>query len=207
MGKRPNRDEERFEHNLRKQGKRGRGRPLKLIDPEDPTTWPTRLESKRERLMYLFDILSGNQPGTYKQHWIEERFGEAHTKDIRVTRDIIEDLADLNSVYKHGGFRNIPQPVAEAIVRRFSTRPGPLSEEDLYSTDPTERPFTPQDLIAISLLITKFYFMAANPVFTHLMKTTTDVYGRKVGLRHLANVAEKMATYHNMFDLEGYEDL
>lgn len=180
---------------------------MKLIDPEDPTTWPKKLETKREKLMYLFDILSGNRPGTYKQQWIEERYSDAKTVDLRLTRDIIEDIADLNAVYKHGGFRNLPQPVAEAIVRRFSTRPGPLEEEDLYSTDPMDRPLTPQDIIAISLMIAKFHFMAANPVFSHLMKTTTDVYGNKVGLRHLANVAGKMATYSNMFDLDGYDDI
>jgi len=207
MSDRIGRDEKLFGENLKKRGKRGRGRPLKLIDPEDPTTWPKRLETKREKLMYLFDILSGNRPGTYKQKWIEERYSDAKTVDLRLTRDIIEDIADLNAVYKHGGFRNLPQPVAEAIVRRFSTRPGPLEEEDLYSTDPMDRPLTPQDIIAISLMIAKFHFMAANPVFSHLMKTTTDVYGHKVGLRHLANVAGKMATYSNMFDLDGYDDI
>jgi len=193
---------DRYTRNIEKRGKRGRGRPSKLIDPDDPTTWPKKLQTKREKIMYLFDILSGNKPGTYKQKWIDEKFGDKTAVQLRMSKDILEDIADINAIWKHGGFKNIPLPVAEGIMMRFSTRPEPITEDDLYNYDPAERPLSPQDVIALSLLITKFYFMGANPVFAYLMKKTTDVYGNEVGLRHLAATASRMATYANMFEVD-----
>ena len=60
-------------------------RSTKMIDPEDPTTWPRKLESKRERLMYLFDILGGsNLHGSYKQVWVDDFFDGADSKRVKL---------------------------------------------------------------------------------------------------------------------------
>ena len=64
-------DRERFASNEKVKQKRRKPRLTKLIDPDDPTTWPRSLETKREKLMYLFDILANDMPGTTsKTGWI-----------------------------------------------------------------------------------------------------------------------------------------
>ena len=183
-------------------------RPTKLIDPEDPTTWPRKLQTKREKLMYVFDVLSGNgMRGTYKQVWVDDWFDGKKTVAVRLSRDILEDVADLNAIWKHGGFRNIPLPVAESLALRFANKSPSFDLEDLLNPDAETRPMSPQDIIAISLKIARLYFMGTNPVFSRLIRRTIDVYGNEVGLRHLAATAERMATYESMFDLSGYEDV
>ena len=51
------RDKKRYASSEKVKQKQYKTRPTKLIDPEDPTTWPKSLETKRDKLMYLFDIL------------------------------------------------------------------------------------------------------------------------------------------------------
>ena len=188
--------------------KKRRDRPTKLIDPEDPTTWPRKLESKRDRLMYLFDVLGGsNLHGSYKQVWVDDFFDGADFKRVQLSRDILEDVADLNAIWKSGGFRHIPLPVAESLMLRFATTGAPVDMDDLLNPDAETRPISPQDIIAISLKIARLYFMGSHPVFTKLMRRTIDIYGEELGLRHLASVCAKTATYEGMFDLSQYDDL
>ena len=183
-------------------------RSTKMIDPEDPTTWPRKLETKRERLMYLFDILGGsNLHGSYKQVWVDDFFDGADSKRVKLSRDILEDVADLNAIWKSGGFRHIPLPVAESLMLRFATTGAPVDMDDLLNPDPETRPMSPQDIIAISLKIARLYFLGSHPVFTKLMRRTIDIYGEELGLRHLASVCAKTATYEGMFDLSQYDDL
>ena len=192
----------------RKLNKKKEERSSKMIDPEDPTTWPRKLETKRERLMYMFDILGGsNLHGSYKQVWVDDFFDGADSKRVKLSRDILEDIADLNAIWKSGGFRHIPLPVAEALMLRFATTGSPTELEDLLNPDAETRPITPQDIIAISLKIARLYFMGSHPVFAKLMRRTIDVYGEELGLRHLASVCNQMATYEGMFDLSQYDDV
>lgn len=200
-------DRERFASNEKVKQKRRKPRLTKLIDPDDPTTWPRSLETKREKLMYLFDILANDMPGTYKQKWVDSYYEDNPSQNIYLSRDVVEAIADLNAEWKHGGFRNIPMPMAEAILLRMSNRPGDYTIEELRDPNPETRPFTAGDIIAISLSIARFYFMGTNPVFARLIKKTVDTYGNDIGLRHLAATADKMATYEGMFDLSGYDDI
>ena len=115
-------DYERYAAAPKVKQERRKERSSKMIDPEDPTTWPRKLETKRERLMYMFDILGGsNLHGSYKQVWVDDFFDGADSKRVKLSRDILEDIADLNAIWKSGGFRHIPLPVAEALMLRFAT--------------------------------------------------------------------------------------
>ena len=89
-------DRERFASNEKVKQKRRKPRLTKLIDPDDPTTWPRSLETKREKLMYLFDILANDMPGTYKQNWVDTtmRIILVRTFTLVVT---VEAIADLNA--------------------------------------------------------------------------------------------------------------
>ena len=64
---------------------------------------------------------------------------------------------------------------------RMSNRPGDYTIEELRNPDPETRPFTPGDIIAISLSIARFYFMGTNPVFARLIKKTVDITGITLG--------------------------
>jgi hypothetical protein len=201
------RDKKRYESSEKVKEKQYKTRPTKLIDPDDPTTWPKSLETRREKLMYLFDILSNDVEGTYKQKWIDDYYSDKASTQIALTRDIMEGVADLNAVWRHGGFRNIPLPMAEMLMLRMANRRGSYSIEELRNPNPETRPFSPSDIIAISIAIARFYFMGSNPVFARLIKKTVDVYGEDIGLRHLAATADRMATYEGMFDLSKYDDI
>jgi len=201
------RDKKRYESSKKVKEKQYKTRPTKLIDPDDPTTWPKSLETRREKLMYLFDILSNDVEGTYKQKWIDDYYSDKASTQIALTRDIMEGVADLNAVWRHGGFRNIPLPMAEMLMLRMANRRGSYSIEELRNPNPETRPFSPSDIIAISIAIARFYFMGSNPVFARLIKKTVDVYGEDIGLRHLAATADRMATYEGMFDLSKYDDI
>ena len=201
-------DYERYAAAPKVAAKKRKERSTKMIDPEDPTTWPRKLETKRERLMYMFDILGGsNLHGSYKQVWVDDFFDGADSKRVKLSRDILEDVADLNAIWKSGGFRHIPLPVAESLMLRFATTGSPAELEDLLNPDAETRPLTPQDVISISFKIALLYFMGAHPVFAKLMRRTIDVYGEELGLRHLASICNQMATYEGMFDLSQYDDL
>ena len=94
-------DYERYAAALKVTAKKRKERSSKMIDPEDPTTWPRKLETKRERLMYMFDILGGsNLHGSYKQVWVDDFFDGADSKRVKLSRDILEDVADLNAIEK-----------------------------------------------------------------------------------------------------------
>ena len=201
------RDKKRYESSKKVKEKQYKTRPTKLIDPDDPTTWPKSLETRRDKLMYLFDILSNDVEGTYKQKWIDDYYSDKASTQIALTRDIMEGVADLNAVWRHGGFRNIPLPMAEMLMLRMANRRGSYSIEELRNPNPETRPFSPSDIIAISIAIARFYFMGSNPVFARLIKKTVDVYGEDIGLRHLAATADRMATYEGMFDLSKYDDI
>jgi len=201
------RDKKRYESSKKVKEKQYKTRPTKLIDPDDPTTWPKSLETRREKLMYLFDILSNDVEGTYKQKWIDDYYSDKASTQIALTRDIMEGVADLNAVWRHGGFRNIPLPMAEMLMLRMANRRGSYSIEELRNPNPETRPFSPSDIVAISIAIARFYFMGSNPVFARLIKNTVDVYGEDIGLRHLAATADRMATYEGMFDLSKYDDI
>jgi hypothetical protein len=201
------RDKKRYESSEKVKEKQYKTRPTKLIDPDDPTTWPKSLETRREKLMYLFDILSNDVEGTYKQKWIDDYYSDKASTQIALTRDIMEGVADLNAVWRHGGFRNIPLPMAEMLMLRMANRRGSYSIEELRNPNPETRPFSPSDIIAIAIAIARFYFMGSNPVFARLIKKTVDVYGEDIGLRHLAATADRMATYEGMFDLSKYDDI
>ena len=201
------RDKKRYESSEKVKEKQYKTRPTKLIDPDDPTTWPKSLETRREKLMYLFDILSNDVEGTYKQKWIDDYYSDKASTQIALTRDIMEGVADLNAVWRHGGFRNIPLPMAEMLMLRMANRRGSYSIEELRNPNPETRPFSPSDIIAISIAIARFYFMGSNPVFARLIKKTVDVYGEDIGLRHLAATADRMATYEGMFELSKYDDI
>ena len=201
------RDRERYASSEKVKEKKYKTRPTKLIDPDDPTTWPKSLETRRDKLMYLFDILSNDVEGTYKQKWIDDYYSDRATKQMALTRDIMEGIADLNAVWRHGGFRNIPLPMAEMLMLRMANRRGSYSIEELRNPNPETRPFSPSDIVAISIAIARFYFMGSNPVFARLIKNTVDVYGEDIGLRHLAATADRMATYEGMFDLSKYDDI
>lgn len=201
------RDKKRYASSKKVQEKQYKTRPTKLIDPEDPTTWPKSLETKREKLMYLFDILSNDVEGSYKQKWIDDYYLDNTSKQMALSPDIMEGIADLNAVWRHGGFRNIPLPMAEMLMLRMANRRGSYSIEELRNPNPETRPFSPSDIVAISIAIARFYFMGSNPVFARLIKKTVDIYGEDIGLRHLAATADKMATYESMFDLSKYDDI
>jgi hypothetical protein len=201
------RDKKRYASSEKVKQKQYKTRPTKLIDPEDPTTWPKSLETKRDKLMYLFDILSNDTGGTYKQKWIDDYYEDNPSKQMALSRDILEGVADLNAIWRHGGFRNIPLPMAEMLMLRMANRRGTYSIEELRNPNPETRPFSPSDIIAISISIARFYFMGSNPVFARLIKKTVDIYGEDIGLRHLAATADKMATYEGMFDLHDYGDV
>ena len=201
-------DYNRYAEAPKVKSKKRKERSTKMIDPEDPTTWPRKLETKRERLMYMFDILGGsNLHGLYKQVWVDDFFDGAESKRVKLSRDILEDVADLNAIWKSGGFRHIPLPVAESHMLRFATTGVPVDMDDLLNPDAETRPMSPQDVIAISLKIARLYFMGSHPVFAKLMRRTIDVYGEELGLRHIAGVASRMATYEGMFDLSQYDDV
>lgn len=201
------RDKKRYASSKKVQEKQYKTRPTKLIDPDDPTTWPKSLETKREKLMYLFDILSNDVDGTYKQKWVDDYYLDNPSKQMSLSPDIMEGIADLNAVWRHGGFRNIPLPMAEMLMLRMANRRGSYSIEELRNPNPETRPFSPSDIVAISIAIARFYFMGSNPVFARLIKRTVDIYGEDIGLRHLAATADRMATYEGMFDLSKYDDI
>ena len=173
-------DYNRYAEAPKVKSKKRKERSTKMIDPEDPTTWPRKLETKRERLMYMFDILGGgNLHGSYKQVWVDDFFDGAESKRVKLSRDILEDVADLNAIWKSGGFRHIPLPVAESLMLRFATTGVPVDMDDLLNPDAETRPMSPQDVIAISLKIARLYFMGSHPVFAKLMRRTIDVYGEE----------------------------
>lgn len=207
LSKRVTPDLKRYAKAEKVQKKRKKSRLTKLIDPEDPTTWPRSLETKRDKLMYLIDIMSGNMPGTYKQNWVDSYYEDHPHKLMHLSQDLIEGIADLNAEWKHGGFRNIPMPMAEMMLARMSDRRGDYTIEELRNPDPETRPLSPSDIVSIALTIARYYFMGTNPVFAKIMKSTVDTYGNKLGLRHIAATAERMATYEGMFDLEQYDDI
>ena len=61
---------------------------------------------------------------------------------MALSRDILEGVADLNAIWRHGGFRNIPLPMAEMLMLRMVNRRGTYSIEELRNPNPETRPFS-----------------------------------------------------------------
>ena len=188
----------------------GRGRKVggtQRYDPSDPETWPMMWQKKEAKILYMFDIISGGKlPNSPRQDYIDEMMEDKRQYAVMLNEDMIGMIADINAMYKIGGFSRLPLPVAERIATLYSGNKLPFKLDEVAFPDPSYRPWKPSDVIRMSLMVFRLYLMGSDPMFNRVFSKTLDLKGDTITMEKLVRSVERMASYEGMFEIEDTGD-
>jgi hypothetical protein len=187
----------------KKPGHDKKGMPWKVkYDPTDPATWPASFKRQEEKVLYFFDILMGEtRTGSPKGRFLDTVFEDKHSVTIAVDRQMMEVIADIEGMYKMGGFGNIPLSVAEKWVGKYRGKM-PFNADDLSSTLPDARGWTPTSVIRMSLEIFRYYLMGTCPMTRKIIRNVMRLNDRPISLHQIANAVERAADFEDALELD-----
>lgn len=192
-------------------GGKGSGRKRKGeqvgYDPTNPDTWPKSWTKTEERVLYVLEILGGHKMKSAPKHeWVDKMCGKSgRYHDVRLDRDMLETIADIQAMYKMGGFSRMPLPVALKIANKYSGTRKLFDVEDIDNPSPTSRPWKPSDIICMALEVFRMYLMGMDPMFNRIVRRTLAMDGNTIGLEKIAIAIDEIARYEGILDIEDYD--
>lgn len=164
---------------------------------------------KRERkILYMFDILAGGKLDNSPKQEVIEKWtnigGRYH--DIRLDHDMLESIADIQAMYKAGGFSRMPLSVAEKIANHYGGNKMPFDIEALDDPNPTSRPWKPSDIVRMSLEVFRLYLMGMDPMVNRIIRKTLDMSSRPITLEKIARAVETVASFEGMLEIDPEDD-
>jgi len=192
-------------------GGKGSGRrkgDTKRYAPDDPDTWPVAWQKRERKILYMFDILAGGKLDNSPKQEVIEKWtnigGRYH--DIRLDHDMLESIADIQAMYKAGGFSRMPLSVAEKIANHYGGNKMPFDIEALDDPSPTSRPWKPSDIVRMSLEVFRLYLMGMDPMVNRIIRRTLDMSSRPITLEKIARAVETVASFEGMLEIDPEDD-
>lgn len=194
-------------------GGKGSGRRTggtQRYDPNDPATWPVAWQKRERKILYMFDILAGGKlDNSPKQEvidqWLSPSSGSRyHT--LRLDHDMLETVADIQAMYRAGGFSRMPLSVAEKIANHYGGNRMPFEIEALDDPSPTSRPWKPSDVVRMSLEVFRLYLMGMDPMVNRIIRKTLDMNSRPITLEKIARAVETVASFEGMLEIDPEDD-
>jgi len=192
-------------------GGKGSGRrkgDTKRYVPDDPETWPVAWQKRERKILYMFDILAGGKlDNSPKQEVIQtwtDAGGRYHT--VKLDHDMLESIADIQAMYKAGGFSRMPLSVAEKIANHYGGNKMPFDIEALDDPSPTSRPWKPSDIVRMSLEVFRLYLMGMDPMVNRIIRKTLDMSSRPITLEKIARAVETIASFEGMLEIDPEDD-
>ena len=176
--------------------------------PSDPDTWPVAWQKRESKILYMFDILAGGKLDNSPKQQVIEKWVNAGGRyhSVRLDHDMLETVADINAIYKMGGFSRMPLSVATKIADHYGGNKMPFELEALDDPDPTSRPWKPSDVVRMSLEVFRLYLMGMDPMFNRVIRKTLDMSSRPITLEKIARAVETIATFEGMLEIDPEED-
>jgi hypothetical protein len=136
-----------------------------------------------------------SKSGSPKGRYLDKVFEDKDVIHVAIDRDMMEVIADIEGMYKMGGFGNVPLVVAEKWADRYSKAKIPFEPEQLDSPNLSDRPWTPTAVIRLSLDIFRYYLMGTCPVTRKVIKNVMRANDRPITLHQIANAVERAGDF------------
>ena len=174
-------------------------------DPADPSTWPLSVRKQVDKIFYLLDALVGeSKHGSPKGRYLDKVFEDKDVVHVAIYRDMMEVIADIEGMYKMGGFGNVPLVVAEKWADRYSKSKIPFTPDQLDSGNLSDRPWTPTAVIRLSLDVFRYYLMGTCPMTRKVIKKVMRANDRPITLHQIANAVERAGDFEAEVEVDDY---